>query len=111
MSIKYGHGTLLTPAFQDLYHGDQIRIFQVKHLILCNPSANPCNVSLCILPHSGTPAQTNAILWTYRLAADTYIELCKDLVVNVGMDLQAACDAGNVVTAYLSGELDGQSAD
>lgn len=96
-------GTLaVTASFQTIYTTPPTVRAMVKDIIICNTTAGALTVDLCVVPTSGTPGTSNAILFTTAMAVSAQYHWKGLIVMNPGDSLQVRGSAAGL-TIYVSG--------
>lgn len=95
--------TQLTTGFQTIYTVPGSTTFSLSQMHFCNTTNAPVTVRVCIVPSAGSPAQANAILWDYSIAANDILEIMKGDVWTTGVTCQALAGGGSAINMKVSG--------
>ncbi len=83
--------------------------FWIHHFLMSNGENNINTIQAFLVPEGATPSIANQIIYNYKLAANDYIEILKDAIIDVGHSLYAQSADPSWVTCYMCGELITQS--
>lgn len=89
-----------------LFKTNSIQTFVVSHFLISTGTANKTTVSVYVVPPGAAAGPTNAVLLSYQLAGNNYVEGAGGFVIPAGgWSVYVSCDVGNSSVFTLSGDL------
>lgn len=94
---------MLTAAFQTVYTVPAATTFTISAIHIANVAGVAKTVEVCYVPPAGSPGITNALLWDFSIAENSYHEFGKGIIMEAGSSLRALASAINSCPLTLSG--------
>lgn len=77
----------------------------IEHFLMSNGENNINTVQAFMVPQGASPDITNQVIYNYKLAANSYIEILRHAIIDVGHSLYAQSADPSWVTCFMCGEL------
>ena len=97
--------TLLGATPTLIYKCGPLQQLQIHHFLMSNGENNINTIQAFVVPEGATPSLSNQVIYNYKLAANSYIEILKDAIVDVGHSLYAQSADPQFVCCFMCGEL------
>lgn len=96
-------GTQLTTSFQVLHTVPPNLNLNLSSIFIVNTDAAQRTVKLCFVAPGKIAVQSNAMLWSYPIAANDFIEIGSGQIIPAQYSIQALADSAGVVNIRISG--------
>ena len=94
--------TTLGVALQSVLSVPTVFDGEVKMIRLTNTTGAPVTVRVCFVPKGASAVLTNAALWDYSIASNSFVEISTQHILLAGTDIYASASSANAVNIFAS---------